>query len=127
MSGDRSVPDNVFAHLRNGLVFETSHYLLERLPRQRVLHPGEAFGQVLTWLWRTDQDGAVKLVVDLLASVRYHAPRSDKNICLDDLLTGIAFSIRAMSDEESQALFAQARSKVPDYFDADITSRPGEG
>jgi hypothetical protein len=127
MNGGRSIPDNVFAHLRNGLVFETAHYLLAGHPEQPVLHPGEAFGQVLTWLWRTDQDAAMKLVVDLLASVRYHAPGSDKNIRLDDLLAGIAFSIHAMSDEEAGALLARARTAVPDHFDADITSRPGEG
>ena len=127
MSGGRSVPDNVFAHLRNGLVFETAHYLLEGRRGQSILHPGEAFGQVLAWLWRTDQDAAVKLVVDLLASVRYHSPGSDKNIRLDDLLAGTAFSIHGLSDEEAQALLAHARSAVPDYFDADITSRPGEG
>jgi hypothetical protein len=127
MPGSRQVPDRVYALLQNGFVLDTARDLLKIHADQRVLHPGDAFGEVLTWLWRTDPDRAIAMVRDLLAEVRYHSPDADRSITLGQLLGGVRFSLHAMPDSEFGELMARARREVPDWFDPDVTSRPGEG
>jgi hypothetical protein len=93
----------------------------------RDLHPGELFGLVLTWLWRTEPERAVGCVADLLAKTRYHADGADRTITLGDLLSGFRYALQDMSDDEAEALLDRLRSDVPAHFDADVTSTPGAG
>jgi hypothetical protein len=123
-----TVPNHVFEKIVGGFIQQTADEMLGQHRGRSLLHPGDPFGQLIAWVWENHPDEAPHYVADLLSELRYHRPGADQTITLDDLLAGLQFAIAPnMSGADADALTAALRAGVPDYFDADVTSRPGEG
>jgi hypothetical protein len=111
------VPDGVLTHLLTGLADDTAHHMLRTQgPGGKVLHPGEAYGQVLAWLWREDPGRAMVFIAILFSQLRKWDERSSDDVTLDALLAGIQFSVQDLSDGEAVALVGQAKRDVPEQL-----------
>ena len=99
-------PPHVLGYLLQAQATATAHHLRCLDDSQRgtavgrdvqglVWPPGDRFGDVLAWLWDTDQpDRAVQLVTDLLLQSRHVNPRRvERGPSLDELLTDLALSL----------------------------------
>ena len=85
-----------------------------------MLHPGDRFGDYLTWLWREDQRGELCLVLtDLIADLRDHNTESKSSYTLENLLAGVRLAAYHLTDDEVDALVELAREEVPKYYGGD--------
>lgn len=111
------VPDGVLTHLLTGLANDTARHMLRTQdPAGRVLHPGDAYGLVLSWLWREDPGRAVVFIAILFSQLRKWDERSSEAVTLDALLAGVRFSLQGLSEEEEVTLIDQARRGVPEQL-----------
>lgn len=82
----------------------------------QAVHPGDAFGKVLAWLWLTDRAAAMLMLVDFCSQLRDHG-HDPVPVTLNDVLTGLTFAMPArFPDSEFEALIAEARRIVPSMY-----------
>ena len=82
----------------------------------QAVHPGDAFGKVLAWLWLTDRAAAMVMLVDFCSQLRDHG-QNPMPVTLDDVLAGLTFAMPArFPDSEFEALIAEARRMVPGMY-----------
>lgn len=78
-----------------------------------------AFGTVLTWMWRTDPSLAVDAICTVLSQLRKWDELSTQQITLDMLLDGLPFAVEDLSDREVEAMTRRLRHDVPQRFESD--------
>jgi hypothetical protein len=111
------VPDGVLTQLLTGLADDTAHHMLRTQdPAGRVLQPGDAYGLVLSWLWRDDPDRAMVFIAILFSQLRKWDERSSEAVTLDALLAGIRFSLQGLTEEEEAMLIDKAGRDVPELL-----------
>jgi hypothetical protein len=94
------VPSNVLTYLLHGASLDTARLLLDTWRPGDVAHPGDPFGTVFLWLWRTDQDRAVRFFSDMLWQVRRTQPDATKQITLNGVLNGLAMAAQGIAEAE---------------------------
>jgi hypothetical protein len=117
----------VYETLKAGFVVRSADSLTGQLgenaahagPEHRVLHPGDPFGRVFAWVWDDDQDQAMVLLADYLASLRQgRGADIDPPVRLDEVLAGLSPALpHAFTDYP--AVVAKARRDVPGYYGLD--------
>jgi hypothetical protein len=119
-----AVPDAVLTHLLTGLADDTAHKMLRMQdPASRGLHPGDAYGLVLAWLWRESPSRVPDFVATLFAQLRKWDERASDSVGLESLLAGIQFSLQGLSPAEVAALVERARREVPELYGGDEEPR----
>jgi hypothetical protein len=93
-----------------------------RRTRDELFHPGDNFGKITYWLWRTDKSALWRMMADYMAEVRLHNPRApEPALAFSKLLAGLKFALPSyVSAKESKLLVAEAAAKVPSYFGGDM-------
>lgn len=124
------VPNSLLSTLLVGFALSTAHSNLcghhryrAGQPNVMMSHPGDSFGKVLAWLWRSGREQeAVTLVADLLAEMRQHnpyAPEPGGRLVWKDLAMGIRQAINApydLSKDQVDDLLAHLEAKVPAFY-----------
>jgi hypothetical protein len=113
------VPGRVLNHLIGGIVNDTAHATLRDWKPGNVIHPGDPFGLVLSWLWQNDPDLAVSAFADLIAQLRKWDERATTAITLDAVLDGLPLALQGLSSQEEDDLIDRLRTEVPQHFSAD--------
>lgn len=117
-------PESVMVKLLAHLAVSTADlYHHESGDPDRVFHPGDAFGAVLAWLWRTGQETrAVQLVVDLTAELREHNPHAGPpRLAFSRIVSGIGFSLpNDFTGRQREDLTARLNADVPGWFSESI-------
>lgn len=120
----RQVPEDIYSFLSASAVVRTADLVLResssRDEAHWLLHPGDRFGDYLTWLWREDKRGEICLLLaDLIADLRDHNADADPRMTLEGLLEGVRLAVYHLSDDETNALVELARKEVPEYYGGD--------
>lgn len=114
------VPSNVLMHLLHGAALDTARLLLDTWKPGDVAHPGDPFGTVFLWLWRTDQDRALRFFSDVLWRVRRTQPDATKAITLDGVLQGLRLAAQGITAAE----LAEMRPRLTRWLLADHGEDP---
>lgn len=126
-----SPPDKTFELMLNAMSRVTAHDAFcppgrTGHARGEIWHPGDAFGRVLSWLWKTGRTwDAVELVADLMLEARYHYPdRLDFRAAFESLLEGIPLATSGtgwgVSDQVSDEMIETLRREVPKHYGQDL-------
>ncbi len=99
-----TVPRLVLTAMLRGVVLDTAQLILSSWHSPEVVHPGDDFGRVFLWLWREDQDEAVKLFADVMWNVRRQQPNATKQITLDGLMNGLRLATQGVQPGELATL-----------------------
>lgn len=86
--------------------------------RSHVLHPGDAFGDVLAWVWEHDRTQAMIMLADYLAELRNHgtgAADVDPPVSLDEVLNGLRIALPSGFADRDEVLEV-ARNEVPEFY-----------
>lgn len=113
------VPNRELQLLLSGFVVGNAELILADHSRIQgeALHPGDAVGKIITWLWRTQPGHAALRTADLMAQLRDHSPHADSTIRLADFLAGLRFALPPDVDQrEADQLITFLREEVPAYY-----------
>ncbi|MFC7274899.1 hypothetical protein ACFQS1_12960 [Paractinoplanes rhizophilus] len=113
------VPEQVLSAMLIGVETDTVQSLVDNWKPGKAAHPGDPFGRVFLWLWRTDSHRAVTLFNDVVRRVRRTKQSPAREFTSDDLLHGLSFATQGMTDSEAQMVSDQVR--------ADAAARLSEG
>ncbi|GIM88737.1 hypothetical protein [Paractinoplanes toevensis] len=98
------VPSKVLMHMLHGVALDASQLILSSWHSPDIVHPGDPFGTVFLWLWRTDQDRATRLFSDVAWRVRHTGAGATKQITLNGLLNGLRQAAEGITSEELTAM-----------------------
>ena len=92
-------------------------------PNAMMNHPGDSFGKVLSWLWRSGRHHkAVVLAADFLSEMRQHnpyAPEPGQRLTWADLRIGVGQAVNTpydLSAEELNELCDHLETNIPSYY-----------
>src|SRR5258706_6168721 len=91
----RNVPNDVMEHLLDGIVMDAAYTALQSWEPGDVLHPGDPFGRVLSWMWKEDKGTALLLVSRLLGAFIRMGERGE-SVTLADVVDGLPFAVIAV-------------------------------
>lgn len=124
---ERQVPEHVFQDLISGFVAEAARDLHRHVRnRERPysagdpVHPGDSFGRLIGWLWKTAPAEAIFELASYVHQVRrLEAEAGTSGVQLDDILWGLSFARPPdLPKEELEALQERARRELPSTYDA---------
>ena len=113
--------------LISGFIQENANHELRERKRSgshqisaNFLHPGDPMGDLIAWLWRSDQPASAQScaywVSAYLAQLRFHGEDADSSITLESVLAGLVQALPAsFGDSERDRLFDYLRNNVPSY------------
>lgn len=125
------VPERVLETMLVDTAIATAHFQLcaPPLPGHGLHHPGDPFGRVLAWLWRSGHHHqAARLVADYLSEMRehnYHAPAAGTRLTWASLRRGIPVAIVPRDlpgdDAELEQMLTYLDEAVPGLYGASAT------
>lgn len=123
------VPSKVLDILLIDFALATGHYKLcgpgqaAADPNAKADNPGDPFGKVVAWLWRSGRAArAAQLVAEYLAEMRIHNPNhpaEGSRLTWSQLKQGIRTAINTpydLSTDEVDELCAYLEANVPSYY-----------
>jgi hypothetical protein len=123
--GGIAVPQNVYRHLQAGFAEINAQRCVE-FDRDRIFHPGDAFIDVLRWLWAGTEDGAAIpeeglacwLLADHFAGVNAILEEQDPPaapMTIDEMIAGVGVAGlgKYVGPAEYQRICAMIREDIP--------------
>lgn len=122
------VPERMLGTLLSSVAIATGHFMLAGDGPGVLTHPGDGFGRVLAWLWRTGQrDTAGMLTAGLLGQLRVHdpaAPDPGQRTTWTQLRRGIGVATSRRFDDddtETDRMLAWLDQRVPGLYGAPLS------
>lgn len=125
-----TVPWHLFDQILAGFLSFEAHQSLKSQSHEdpsAPFHPGDPFGDAVSWLWTNGQEErAVGLVADYLAQVRkwdeLAITEPPRRVTLERMLSGLGFALppNGLAGEQRMALMARLRQDVPKQFSSSL-------